>query len=123
LVPNIFRRNVRRTNSFPDIKVFFSSDRNRNFKSTFPAHYAIAKTGDYEIVNYFTASTKETIICTSCAFLKKRFERYRNFDTQIKSGQDTDMWIVLGYIPYFFFWKILARYVYDEKSLSKNKTI
>jgi hypothetical protein len=52
---------------------FFSSDRNRNFKSTFPAHYAIAKTGDFEILNYFTASTKETIICTSCAFLKKLF--------------------------------------------------
>jgi hypothetical protein len=49
-------------------KVF--SDRNRNFKSTFPAHYAIAKTGDFEILNYFTASTKETIICTSCAVLK-----------------------------------------------------
>jgi hypothetical protein len=51
----------------------FSSNRNRNFKSTFPAHYAIAKTGDFEILNYFTASTKETIICTSCAVLKKLF--------------------------------------------------
>jgi hypothetical protein len=33
-----------------------------------------AKTGDFEILNYFTASTKETIICTSCAFLKNCFE-------------------------------------------------
>jgi hypothetical protein len=48
----------------------FSSNRNRNFKSTFPAHYAIAKTGDFEILNYFTASTKETI-CTSCAVFEK----------------------------------------------------
>jgi hypothetical protein len=44
------------------------------------------------------------------------------FDTKIKSGQDTDMWIRIGLIyPVLFSWKILARYVYDEKSLSKNK--
>jgi hypothetical protein len=65
LVPYIFRRNVRKTNSFPTSKYF--QQQSRNQKSTFPAHYAIAKTGDFEILNYFTASTKETIICTSCA--------------------------------------------------------
>src|SRR5690606_14567448 len=88
------------------------------------AHYSIKKTDDYEIVNYFSASTKETVICTSCAvFNNLVFEDVGNFDTQIKSGQDTDMWIRIGLkYPVLFVWKILARYVYDENSLSKNKS-
>jgi len=108
---------------FPEIKVFSAAIEIETPKSTFPAHYAIEKTGAYEIVNYFTASTKETVICTSCAvFNKTIFEEIGTFDTDIKSGQDTDMWIRIGLkYPVLFSWKILARYVYDEKSLSKNK--
>lgn len=110
-------------NRFPDIKVFSAAIEIETSKRTFPAHYSIKKTGDYEIVNYFTASTKETVICTSCAvFNKTVFEEIGTFDTSIKSGQDTDMWIRVG-LKYsvLFSWKILARYVYDENSLSKNK--
>jgi glycosyltransferase involved in cell wall biosynthesis len=107
----------------PEIKVFSAAIEIETPKSTFPAHYAIEKTGAYEIVNYFTASTKETVICTSCAVFEKTvFEEIGTFDTKIKSGQDTDMWIRIGLkYPVLFSWKILARYVYDEKSLSKNK--
>jgi hypothetical protein len=55
-------------------------------------------------------------------FKKTVFEELGTL-TQNKSGQDTDMWIRIGLIyPVLFSWKILARYVYDEKSLSKNKT-
>jgi glycosyltransferase involved in cell wall biosynthesis len=121
--PTFLEEMFARLNSFPDIKVFSAAIEVETSKSIFPAHYAIAKTGDYEIVNYFTASTKETIICTSCAVFEKTvFEDIGTFDTQIKSGQDTDMWIRIGLeYPVLFSWKILARYVYDDKSLSKNK--
>jgi glycosyltransferase involved in cell wall biosynthesis len=121
--PTFLEEMFEKTNSFPDIKVFSAAIEIETSKSTFPAHYATAKTGDFEIVNYFTASTKETIICTSCAVFEKTvFEELGTFDTKIKSGQDTDMWIRIGLIyPVLFSWKILARYVYDEKSLSKNK--
>ena len=92
-------------------------------KKVIPASYSIVKTSDYEIVNYFTASSKETVICTSCAvFHKSIFEETGTFDIEVKSGQDTDMWIRIGMnYPVVFSWKILARYVYDENSLSKNK--
>jgi glycosyltransferase involved in cell wall biosynthesis len=121
--PTFLEEMFEKINRFPDIKVFSAAIEIETSKSTFPAHYAIAKTGDYEIVNYFTASTKETIICTSCAVFEKTvFEDIGTFDTQIKSGQDTDMWIRIGLkYPVLFSWKILARYVYDDKSLSKNK--
>jgi hypothetical protein len=66
---------------------------------------------------------KTTIICTSCAvFEKSVFEKVGHFDTEIKSGQDTDMWIRMGLeFPVVFSWKILARYVYDPNSLSRKK--
>ena len=109
--------------SFPQEKVFSSAIEIETSKKVIPASYSIVKTNDYEIVNYFTASSKETVICTSCAvFHKSIFEETGVFDSEIKSGQDTDMWIRIGInYPVVFSWKILARYVYDENSLSKNK--
>jgi len=121
--PTFLEEIFEKVNRFPDIKVFSAAIEIETSKTIFPAHYSIKKTGDFEIVNYFSASTKETVICTSCAvFNKSIFEDVGVFDTQIKSGQDTDMWIRIG-LKYdvLFIWKILATYVYDENSLSKNK--
>jgi glycosyltransferase involved in cell wall biosynthesis len=122
--PTFLQEMLEKINHFPDIKVFSAAIEIETSKTIFPAHYSIKKTDDYEIVNYFSASTKETVICTSCAvFNNVVFEDVGNFDTQIKSGQDTDMWIRIGLkYPVLFVWKILARYVYDENSLSKNKS-
>jgi glycosyltransferase involved in cell wall biosynthesis len=109
--------------SYPEQKVFSAAIEIETSKKIIPASYSIIKTNDHEIVNYFTASSNETIICTSCAaFHKSIFEETGTFDIEVKSGQDTDMWIRIGInYPVVFSWKILARYVYDENSLSKNK--
>jgi len=66
---------------------------------------------------------KTTVICTSCAvFHKSVFDQVGLFDPNIKSGEDTDMWIRIGLVyPVVFHWNLLARYVYDAKSLSKRK--
>jgi glycosyltransferase involved in cell wall biosynthesis len=121
--PTFLEEMFEKINRFPDFKVFSAAIEIETLKTTFPAQYSIKKTNDFEIVNYFTASTKETVICTSCAvFNKAVFEEVGDFDTEIKSGQDTDMWFRIGLkYPVLFVWKILARYVYDENSLSKNK--
>jgi glycosyltransferase involved in cell wall biosynthesis len=107
----------------PEQKVFSAAIEIETSKKVIPASYSIIKTNDCEIVNYFTASSKETVICTSCAvFYKSIFEETGTFDIEIKSGQDTDMWIRIGInYPVVFSWRILARYIYDENSLSKNK--
>ncbi|MBB4803018.1 glycosyltransferase involved in cell wall biosynthesis [Flavobacterium nitrogenifigens] len=107
----------------PNQKVFSAAIEFDTSKKTIPVQYSISKTNEeFEIVNYFKASLKETVLCTSCAaFHKSVFTEVGNFDTKIKSGQDTDLWIRIGLIyPVVFSWKILARYVYDSKSLSKN---
>lgn len=107
----------------PNQKVFSAAIEIDTSKKIIPAQYSISKSNnEFEVVNYFQASIKETVLCTSCAvFHKTVFEEAGNFDTRIKSGQDTDLWIRIGLIyDVVFSWKILARYVYDPKSLSKN---
>ncbi len=110
----------------PNQKVFSAAIEFDTSKKVISAQYSISKTNDeFEIVNYFKASLKETVLCTSCAvFHPSVFAEIGNFDSKIKSGEDTDLWIRIGLaFPVVFSWKILARYVYDPKSLSKNKNL
>ena len=108
---------------FPQQKVFSAAIEIETSKKIIPSGYSIKKTNDFEIVNYFQASSKTTAICTSCAvFHKSVFEKVGDFDINIKSGQDTDLWIRIGLVySVLFSWEILARYVYDAESLSKNQ--
>ncbi|WP_343707870.1 glycosyltransferase family A protein [Flavobacterium sp.] len=107
----------------PDQKVFSAAVELDTSKKTIPAQYSISKTNEeFQIVNYFKASIKESVLCSSSSvFHKSVFTAIGNFDTKIKSGEDTDLWIRIGLVyPVVFSWKILARYVYDAKSLSKK---
>jgi glycosyltransferase involved in cell wall biosynthesis len=110
---------------FPQQKVFTAAIEIETPKNIFPAVYSIEKTDEFEVINYFKASSKESVIWTSCAvFHREVFEKVGDFDVTIKSGQDTDLWIRIGLVyPVVFNWKILARYVYDPKSLSKNQSL
>lgn len=120
--PTFLQEMFENINRYKEQKVFSAAIEIETPKNIVPAVYSIQKTNDFEIVNYFKASSKETVICTSCAvFHKSIFDEIGNFDTKIKSGQDTDLWIRIGLVyPVLFSWKILARYVYDADSLSKN---
>jgi glycosyltransferase involved in cell wall biosynthesis len=120
--PDFLQEMFENIGRFPEQKVFSAAIEVETSKKIFPSSYSIVKTGDFEIVNYFEASCKETVICTSCAvFHKSVFEKTGNFDITLKSGEDTDMWVRIGLnYPILFSWKILARYVYDDQSLTKN---
>ncbi len=121
--PNFLETMHKGITLFPKEKVFTAAIEIETPKKIFSAHYSISKKSEFEIVNFFDASYKESVICTSCAvFHRNVFEKVGVFDTSIKSGQDTDLWIRIGLVYQIVFsWKILARYVYDENSLSKNK--
>lgn len=110
---------------FPEQKVFSAAIEIETSKKVIPAHYSIEKTGNYELVDYLKASLKQSVLCSSCAvFHKDIFEEIGNFDLNIKSGQDTDLWIRIGLKHKIVFsWKILARYIYDQNSLSKNTSL
>ena len=121
--PDFLQEMASSIEEFPNHKIFSAAIEVESEKVVFPSQYSINKSNEREIVNYFVASMKTTIICTSCAvFDKSVFEKVGHFDTEIKSGQDTDMWIRIGLeFPVVFSWKILARYVYDPNSLSRKK--
>lgn len=120
--PNFLEVMFENIQRFPDLKVFSGAIEFEISKKVIPSSYSIIKTAESEIVNYFEASLKETVICTSCAVFDKRiFEKIGTFDIQLKNGEDTDLWIRLGLLyPVLFSWKILARYTYADKSLTKN---
>jgi glycosyltransferase involved in cell wall biosynthesis len=121
--PDFLQQMSRNISRFPEHKVFSAAIEIETSKNIIPAQYSIEKTSDCEIVNYFDASSNTTIICTSCAvFERSIFSTIGTFDTNIKSGQDTDLWIRIGLVyPVVFSWRILARYVFDSESLSKKK--
>ncbi|MET3026724.1 glycosyltransferase family A protein [Flavobacterium sp. UW10123] len=107
----------------PNQKVFSAAVEFETSKKIIPAQYSILKTNEeFQIVNYFKASIKESVLWTSSSvFHKSIFQEIGNFDTKIKSGEDTDLWIRIGLVySIVFSWKVLARYVYDAKSLSKK---
>lgn len=121
--PDFLEEMFKKINLFPELKVFSSAIEIETSKTIVKASYSIKKTNDYEIVNYFNSSYKRTVLCSSSAvFHKSVFEKIGLFDIQLKSGEDTDMWIRIGLVyPILFSWKILARYVYDSDSLTKNQ--
>ena len=121
--PNFLQEMFNNINEFSEQKVFAAAIEIETSKNIIPALYSIENRKNIQIVNYFDASYKTTAICTSCAvFHKSVFEKIGNFDTEIKSNQDTDLWIRIGLVyPVVFLNKILARYVFDDKSLSKKK--
>ena len=122
--PDFLQQMHRNINRFPEHQVFSAAIEIETDTNIIPAQYSIDKTHDCEIVNYFDASNKMSVIWTSCAvFHKSVFAAVGHFDVKIKSGQDTDLWIRIGLThPVVFCWKILARYTFDSESLS-NKPI
>lgn len=105
-------------------KVFACAIEVETENKTFPANYSIEKKSDFEVVDFFTASQKECVLWTSSSvFHKSVFESVGNFDTNIKKGEDTELWIRIG-LQYsiVFLWQILAQYVYDKSSVSRNLT-
>jgi glycosyltransferase involved in cell wall biosynthesis len=110
---------------FPDESLFNTAKTIDTGHQLIPARYAIDKTADYELVNFFEASRIEPAIWTSSVVIKKTaLDQVGVFDTGIKSGQDLDLWIRLGLeFPVVFIWHRTARYTYDAQSLSKQTNL
>lgn len=109
---------------FSEYKVFSAAIKIETDNKVIPARYALKNhiEGNYYIENFFQASTLSSILWTSCAvFHKSVFHKSGIFDISIRSGQDMDLWIRIG-VNYkiVFIRKILAKYVFDSNSLSRN---
>jgi glycosyltransferase involved in cell wall biosynthesis len=114
-------RNITR---FPGQHVFSCAIEIETAKNIVPAEYSIERDFPVMVVDFFKASLSEAVIWTSAAvFHKSVFERSGVFDAQLRSGEDTDLWIRIGLdYPIVFDWKVSARYVFDPKSLSRDNS-
>ena len=106
----------------PNEKVFCTAIEIEFHKSIIPAIYSFKKTGDFERLNYFDASQKESILTSSSVAIHKDvIKEVGSFDEKLKTTEDTDYWIRLGLrYEVIFIHKILARYCYDPESLSRG---
>lgn len=121
--PDFLEQFYKTISKYPEQKVFSCSIEIEAKKRTFPAQYSIKKTSSVQIINYFQGSLKQSIIWTSCVIIHKNvFKNIGVFDTNIKYGEDTDLWIRIG-LKYdiVFIWKILAKYVLDNHSISRRE--
>ncbi|AWA31223.1 glycosyltransferase family 2 protein [Flavobacterium magnum] len=122
--PDFLETMQRTIAGFPNESVFSAAIEIETAKNTFPARYSIPKSSGCIVVDFFDASARECVIWTSCAvFHKEVFQKAGTFDPKLKSVQDTDLWIRIGLIyPVVFCPSVLARYVFDAQSLSKEAT-
>jgi glycosyltransferase involved in cell wall biosynthesis len=111
------------TSEIPMQKVFASKIEIETKKRIVKAQYSVVEnTENFEFWDFFDASRKECVLWTSSICIHKSvFEKVGGFDTQIKHGEDTELWIRIGLeFPIVFIYKVLARYVYDEASVSRK---
>lgn len=103
-------------------KIFCCAIELQTSKTIFPAVYSVNLERNTQLVNYFEASLKQSVICTSgVAIHKTVLEEVGFFNEDMKSGEDTDLWIRIGlHYPLLFINSILVRYNYDEKGLSRQ---
>ena len=120
--PTFLETMQRYSSELPEQKVFAAAIEIETKNKTIPARYSIPPTSDFQIVNFFDASQKECVLWTSSVCIHKSiFEKVGDFDTKIKHGEDTELWIRIGLqFTIVFIRKILARYVYDDESISRN---
>ena len=106
----------------PNEKVFSSLKEIETASITIIPEYSFEIKNDFEIVDFFKASRKECVLWTSNTIIHKSvLDKVGCFDTNIKHGEDTELWIRIG-LKYkvVFISKVLARYVYDQNSISRD---
>lgn len=106
----------------PEQKIFSTAYEIETADTVYPVRYSVQNNSEVVVVDYFDASQRESILWTSSAvFDKAVFADVGVFDPEIRVGEDIDLWIRMG-LKYriVFSPKVLARYTYDAKSLTKN---
>lgn len=89
-----------------------------------PVSYSFSSQNKVLVLDYFKNSRKHTILTgSSTVFRKSILKQTGNFSPEIKSGQDTDLWIRFGiYYKIVFVNKVLVYYLQNKQSLSNTTT-
>ena len=110
--------------SYPDQKVFSTAVTIETANGEMRSVYSIKNITDGEVytVDYFESSYINTLLTSSSTVVHPSvFEKAGTYDTSIKSGQDTDLWIRIGiHYKVVFINLPLVTYRYGEESLSNK---
>ncbi len=114
--------------SFPDHKVFAAAVTIQEHDGKRNSRYSFLNPDKEEhlSLNYFESSIKNTILTSSSTVVEKSvFAHTGAYDTSIKSGQDTDLWIRIGLEHRVAFsTKELVTYTFAPSSLYQSvKTV
>lgn len=109
-------------NDFPNEYIFATAIAHAYEDDIVPVTYSFPIDGQTTLKNFFKDSKKHSILSSSSIVFKKSIlESTGLFDTSIKSGEDTDLWIRFGLnSPIVFINKILVHYTYSDNSLSNS---
>lgn len=121
--PDFLHQIVNAIKSYPNQKVFSTGIQiEGKYNKSFPAKYSIPEHFKVGVYNYFEGSSLSSLIYSSNVIIHKDvFDKVGYFDTDIKSGQDTDLWIRIGLeFPVVFIPRYLATYRYVSTSLSHS---
>lgn len=121
-LPSYLKRMYDTIQAYTNESVFTSAIAHKYEESVVPVPYSFNQTNDTLILNYFEASQKHSALSgSSIVFKKTILETTGEFDTNIRSGEDTDLWIRIGiHFQIVFICEVLVHYVFDLKSLSNT---
>lgn len=108
--------------AYSDHSVFSCAIAHKYNDSVVPVPYSFEQNSEVLILNYFKASEKHSALSgSSIVFNKDILQTTGSFNTTIRSGEDTDLWIRIG-INYqiVFICDVLVHYVFDLQSLSNT---
>ena len=107
---------------YPEESVFTCAIAHKYEDSIVPVPYSFEQDSNILKLNYFKASQKHSALsASSIVFKKDILHTTGEFNTNIRSGEDTDLWIRIGmHYSIVFICEILVHYVFDLKSLSNT---
>lgn len=109
---------------FPNESVFATAIDIQKKSKVYDSEYSIPnlQLNEVRVVDFFSASFLNSILTSSSTvLLKEVFSKIGYYDSSIKSGQDTDLWIRVGLeYPVVFLNKSCAVYKYALASLSNT---
>ena len=108
--------------TYSEESVFATAIAHKYPKKVVPVTYNFEAKAVYNVLDYFQNSLKHQILTSSSIVFKKDCLTLTGvFDSELKSGEDTDLWIRFGlHFPIVFVNKILAYYVHNANSLSNS---
>jgi glycosyltransferase involved in cell wall biosynthesis len=123
-LPHYLEEQAKLIETFPEESVFATGIDIEKKEKTYPSEYSLPNLmpGETRIVDFFSASSINSILTSSSSVLHSRvFSKIGFYDPSIKSGQDTDLWIRVG-LEYsvVFLNKACAVYRYALASLSNS---